>query len=178
VRRVVLRALLVVVVVLVAMQLVPYGWKHSNPPVQADAPWPSAKAEAIARESCYSCHSNETKWPVYAYVAPMSWLVRSDVDDGRKALNFSTWGTGDNKAHDAEDMISTGEMPPSKYTIIHRKAKLTGAEKRTLIAALKQMEGSGGSGGDTSGKGSSGSGGDNSGKGSGGSGGGGGRYGN
>ena len=53
-------------VVLVAIQLVPYGWAHPNPAVVRDAPWPDARSEAIARESCYSCHSNETDWPLYS----------------------------------------------------------------------------------------------------------------
>src|SRR5262245_22121144 len=73
------------------MPLVPYGWWHANPPVVQDAPWPDAESARIARESCYSCHSNETDWPVYSYVAPMSWLVRFDVQRGRDRLNFSEW---------------------------------------------------------------------------------------
>src|SRR5687768_1756649 len=101
VRRLVLRAALLLLVVFVAMQLVPYGWKHSNPPVVADAPWPSAEAEAIARTSCYDCHSNETEWPAYSYVAPMSWVVRKDVEAGRRTLNFSEWGVRDQEVDDA-----------------------------------------------------------------------------
>src|SRR5690606_33039572 len=66
-----------------ALQLVPYGWEHSNPPVTANAPWPTPEAERLARAACYDCHSNETDWPVYSYVAPFSWLVRSDVEGGR-----------------------------------------------------------------------------------------------
>ena len=62
-----------------------HGWPHPNPPVVEDAPWPDAESAAIARASCYSCHSNETDWPAYSYVAPFSWLVRRDVDAGRRA---------------------------------------------------------------------------------------------
>jgi hypothetical protein len=61
------------VVVFVLLQAVPYGWSHSNPPVTANAPWPSPQAESLARAACYDCHSNETEWPFYSYVAPMSW---------------------------------------------------------------------------------------------------------
>ena len=57
----------------VAIQLVPYGWKRSNPPVVADAPWPTPAARSIARASCYDCHSNETKWSV------QSWLIHSSA---------------------------------------------------------------------------------------------------
>lgn len=126
-------------VVFGAMQLVPYGWTKTNPPVTADAPWPNAEAEAIARESCYSCHSNETDWPAYSYVAPMSWLVRRDVEEGREALDFSEWGR-DSEADDAAEEVEDGSMPPSQYTLVHRGARLTDDEAATLIAALEQMD--------------------------------------
>ena len=123
------------------IQLVPYGWKHSNPPVVQDAPWPSAVAASIARTSCYDCHSNETNWRLYSYVAPMSWLVRKDVDDGRAKLNFSDWGQHGNDAHDAGDAVANGSMPPRQYTLIHPSARLTAAEKQVLIDAFNQMDG-------------------------------------
>jgi hypothetical protein len=149
-RRWLVRVLLVGAGLLAAIQLVPYGWSHTNPPVTADAPWPSPAAERIARQSCYECHSNETKWPAYSYVAPMSWLVRQDVDGGRDKLNFSTWGT-ETDLHDARDVIEGGSMPPLKYTLIHPAAKLTAAEKRTLIAAIEAIDQGGG--GDSGGRG-------------------------
>jgi hypothetical protein len=121
------------------MQLVPYGWTKTNPPVTAEAPWPDAEAEAIARESCYSCHSNETDWPAHSYVAPMSWLVRRDVDRGRAELNFSEWGE-DSDPDDAAEEVTDGSMPPSQYTMIHRGARLTDEEAQVLVAALEQMD--------------------------------------
>lgn len=124
----------------VAMQLVPYGWRHPNPPVTQDAPWPDAASERIARESCYACHSNETDWPAHSYVAPMSWLVRSDVENGRDELNFSTWDRDDGEADDAAEAILEGDMPPDRYTMIHRGASLTDAEADHLVAALEAMD--------------------------------------
>jgi hypothetical protein len=121
------------------VQLVPYGWTKTNPRVTAEAPWPDAEAEAIARESCYSCHSNETDWPAYSYVAPMSWLVRRDVDRGREALNFSEW-SDESEPDDAAEEVEEGSMPPSQYTMIHRGARLTDEEARVLIAALEAMD--------------------------------------
>ena len=121
------------------MQLVPYGWTRTNPAVTAEAPWPDPEAEAIARESCYSCHSNETDWPAYSYVAPMSWLVRRDVDRGREALNFSEWGEG-SEPDDAADEVEDRTMPPSQYTAIHRGARLTDEEAQVLMAALEEMD--------------------------------------
>lgn len=132
---------------LLVIQLVPYGWRHPNPPVVRDAPWPDAESEAIARRACYDCHSNESKWPAYAYVAPASWLVRYDVDEARAALNFSDWGRYADRAADAADAVLAGRMPQSRYTLIHRRAKLSDDEVSKLSGALGQMSRGAGSGG-------------------------------
>ena len=137
--------------VFLLIQLVPYGWSHSNPPVTQNAPWPDAESERIARQSCYSCHSNETDWPLYSYVAPMSWLVRYDVDSARDELNFSTWDRDDGETDEAIEMIRSGEMPLDRYTLIHRDARLTDEEADRLVDALAAM---GESDGDSSGPGS------------------------
>ena len=147
-RRPPVRALLVgAAAVLAAMQLVPYGWRHANPPVVADAPWPTPAAERLARTACYACHSNETEWPAYSYVAPMSWLVRYDVEAGREELNFSRWGAGAGEVDDAAETIEDGSMPPRRYTVLHRGARLSPEEKRELVAALEAMEEGGEDGG-------------------------------
>jgi hypothetical protein len=108
--------------------------------VSLDAPWPDARSERIARTSCYSCHSNETDWPLYSYVAPMSWLVRSDVEAGRDELNFSEWDRDSGEADDAVDVVQQGSMPPGRYTLIHRDARLSDEEAELLVAALARME--------------------------------------
>ncbi len=144
-RVVVTRVALVAVIIFGLMQLVPYGWWHDNPPVVHDAPWPDEASEQIARTSCYSCHSNETEWPAYSYVAPMSWLVRYDVEKGRNKFNFSDWDPHD--AEDAIDMIEGGRMPLSRYVMIHRDARLDDSERDTLLAALDTMSDEGGDGG-------------------------------
>jgi hypothetical protein len=139
VRRYLKPVLFTVAGVFVAMQLVPYGWSHSNPDVTQDAPWPSPEAREIAVRACYDCHSNETDWPVYSYLAPMSWLVRRDIDEGREALNFSTWDQGEQEADDGAEEIEDGSMPPSQYTLIHRDADLSAEDQQVLVDALEQM---------------------------------------
>ncbi|MET1000376.1 MAG: heme-binding domain-containing protein [Acidimicrobiia bacterium] len=94
----------------------------------------------MARQSCYSCHSNETDWPLYSYAAPMSWLVRTDVEEGREMLNFSEWDRDAGEADDAIDAIDDGSMPPSSYTRIHGDANLTAEEAQRVIDALAVME--------------------------------------
>jgi Haem-binding domain len=125
--------------VFVAIQFVPYGWWKDNPPVVADAPWPDAASADVARTSCYGCHSNETDWPLYSYVAPMSWLVRSDVENGRDELNFSDWDDAEGEADDAIEAIEEGSMPPGRYTLIHRDASLSDEERDVLVGALLAM---------------------------------------
>ncbi|MEY2424281.1 MAG: hypothetical protein QOI95_4348 [Acidimicrobiaceae bacterium] len=140
------RGLVVLAVTFALLQLVPYGWRHSNPPVRADAPWPDAQSAAVARTACYSCHSNETHWPIYSYIAPASWLVRRDVDTGRAKLNFSEWGQNSD-AHDAADAVANGSMPPIQYTLLHPSARLSDDERRALVAALRAMKNDSGHGG-------------------------------
>ncbi|MDZ7675887.1 MAG: heme-binding domain-containing protein [Acidimicrobiales bacterium] len=126
--------------VFLAIQLVPYGWTHSNPPITDPVRWDSPQVESVVRAACYDCHSNETDWPVYAYVAPMSWLVRSDVESGRDELNFSEWDDFDSEADDAAEEVIVGSMPPREYTLLHPDAQLNNVEKRLLIDAFAQLD--------------------------------------
>jgi cytochrome c553 len=121
------------VVLFIVIQLVPYGRSsHSNPPATNAFTWTDPQAEAIAKASCYDCHSNETKWWWATSIAPFSWLVQHDVDDGRARLNFSE-SDGMPPAEELQGVVQEGEMPPLQYTLIHPDAKLTDAEKQTLI---------------------------------------------
>ena len=156
IRRAVTPVVVAGVVAFGLIQLVPYGWSHSNPPVTGTPPWPDAEAEQLARAACYDCHSNETEWPPYSYVAPMSWLVRYDVDRGRDAMNFSNWGAEDEDAHDAAEAVEDGSMPPDRYVRLHADSRLSAAERQVLIDALEAMDDRGG--GDNSGPGGGGSG--------------------
>jgi hypothetical protein len=71
----------------------------------------------------------------------MSWLVRADVEGGREQLNFSEWDEFADEAHHAVDVIRDGTMPPGRYTVIHRDARLSATEQDALVAALEQMDG-------------------------------------
>ena len=134
-------------VVFGTIQLVPYGWSHRNPPVTSEAPWPSERARDLARAACYDCHSNEVDWPVYSYIAPFSWLVRSDVDRGRDEVNFSEWDRDDGEADESARAVADGSMPPGRYELLHPSRRLSADEAKELIAALEAMDDSGGRGG-------------------------------
>ena len=72
-----------VVVAILVLQLIPYGRNHNNPPVVAEPAWDSPATRTAFMQACGDCHSNETTWPWYSQVAPMSWLIQHDVDEGR-----------------------------------------------------------------------------------------------
>lgn len=142
-RRVLGRTALGMVAVFGLLQLVPYGWSHPNPPVTQAVAWPDAATESLARAACYDCHSNETTWPAYSYVAPASWLVRRDVEQGRAELNLSELdqGGGD-ELDDAAETIADGSMPPRPFRLLHPDARLSDVEEQQLIAAFQQLAGS------------------------------------
>lgn len=126
--------LLVLAGAFLAIQFVPV--ETSNPPVESDA-GASAPALAILRKACYDCHSHETRWPWYSRIAPFSWLVADHVNEGRKELNFSRWGSlsAEKRAHKLEEcaeQLAKGEMPPKSYLWLHQEARLNDADRLTL----------------------------------------------
>ncbi len=138
-RRLATRLALGAIGLLVLIQLVPYGRDHSNPAVTQAARWPAGPGRQIAVESCYDCHSNLTRWRWYSNVAPVSWLVQHDVEDGRDVLNFSEWDKGQPPLDEVTEQIAGGEMPPRQYTVIHSSASLSSNEEAQLVAALSRL---------------------------------------
>jgi len=123
-----------VVAVFLLIQLVPYGRDHTNPSGGRPISWNSPRTEELMRGACMDCHSNETQWPWYSNVAPVSWLVQRDVEEGRDRLNLST------DAPEVEEMIHAideGEMPPLQYKPTHPGARLSDSEKQELTRGLQ-----------------------------------------
>lgn len=137
-RKVILLLVVGLAAVFVLMQLVPYGHDHSNPAVAAEPQWDSPQTRELAARACFDCHSNETHWPWYSNVAPVSWLIQHDVQDGRRQLNFSEWNRSQRGAHEVGEVIGEGEMPPWFYLPLHPSANLTPAEKQALVTGLQQ----------------------------------------
>jgi hypothetical protein len=128
------RVALGILVALAAIQLVPVN--RSNPAVEAEVPAPPV-VRAILRRACYDCHSNETVWPWYSHVAPISWLVARDVQEGREELNFSTWNRVPTqqqvkKLKESWKEVAESEMPPWFYLGIHRDAALSDEDRAAL----------------------------------------------
>lgn len=126
---------------LLAIQLVPYGRDHTNPPVTGEPTWDAPETRALAKQACFDCHSNETEWPAYARIAPVSWLVQHDVDEGRAALNFSEWTRPQKEAKEAAKEVQEGEMPPAAYKLVHAHARLSPGDLDRLAQGLMRTVG-------------------------------------
>lgn len=130
-------ALLVVVGAFLVIQLVPYGRAHSNPPVTRELSYDSPRTQQLVSDACGACHTNATDWPIESNVAPFSWLIQHDVEEGRSVLNFSEWDRAQQVGiGEVSEVINEGEMPPVQYKLLHPNSRLSDADKADLIAGL------------------------------------------
>ena len=127
--------------ILLVIQLVPYGRDHADPKPTKQVELATATQRELFRSACQDCHSYDTEWLWYTKIAPVSWLVQSDVDGGRKRLNLSTWDQPQPEVSEVVDQILGGEMPPVQYWVspYHWDAKLSDKEKRQLIAGFRAL---------------------------------------
>ena len=136
------KILIGLIVLLVLIQFVPYGKDHSNPKVLAEPEWNNPQTREIFMRACGDCHSNETKWPWYSDIAPISWSVYHHVEEGREHFNISMWGhQKKNKGDEAAKEVREDEMPLFSYLLAHPEAKLSDTEKNQLIEGLKNTFG-------------------------------------
>lgn len=130
------RAALAIVIVIVVAQVIPVS--RTNPPVTSDLTAPP-DVKVLVRHACYNCHSNETVWPWYSRIAPVSWLVAHDVDEGREQMNFSTW-TALTPAKQLKKLkkvvkeLRDEDMPPWYYLLMHPEARLSTQQRDTIEA--------------------------------------------
>jgi hypothetical protein len=127
---------LALLIAFVAAQLVPVP--RTNPPATGEIAAP-LEIDGLLQRACYDCHSHETRWPWYAWVAPVSWLVAWDVHEGREHLDLSTWDDYPPRKQRREleelvEMIEDDEMPPWFYRPLHPDAALDDAERAQLVA--------------------------------------------
>ena len=126
------------IVVFAGLQL--FNPSRANPPVKTDfiaAASPPAAVAASIRAACYDCHSCETTWPLYSRIAPVSWLIASDVNEGRNHLNLSDWPSEPSRQARQLDrmneVVDYREMPPKKYTLLHPDARLSDAQRKDVL---------------------------------------------
>jgi mono/diheme cytochrome c family protein len=123
------------------IQLIPVN--TTNPAVVTQVKWDSPETEVLFKRACADCHSNETVWPWYSKVAPISWLVLRDVNEGREKLNVSDLTGGDQnrlfkRIEEVSEVLDKGEMPMPIYLPMHPEAKLTQAETQALASGLQK----------------------------------------
>lgn len=124
-----------IVLALVAIQWVPVD--RTNPPESGQLP-ELAEVRAVVQRACYDCHSNETKWPWYSRIAPMSWWIAHDVKEGRKQLNFSLWDQYNErrktrKFKEIAKEVKKSTMPQWYYVLMHPEAELSATERELII---------------------------------------------
>ena len=129
-------AILILVIIFGLIQLIPYGRNHNNPAVVSEPIWDSPATRKLAKIACFDCHSNETIWPWYSNIAPVSWMIYRDVMVGRSRLNFSEWTNQQQDLGEISEAIQEGEMPPFQYTIIHWNANLNKTQKSIFIQGI------------------------------------------
>jgi len=145
------KILLWIVGVFIVMQLVPVD--RTNKPVDkkqnfVDVLQPPKQVQEILKNACYDCHSNEVKYPKYAYVAPISWSIKHHINEGRERVNFSEWTSynAEQKDHILDDVIESvqnKEMPLKGYIPMHSEANLTDAQRKIFTDYFTELQKSG-----------------------------------
>jgi len=143
-----LKAAIAVFIVLAGMQLVPVD--RRNPPIDPSrsifhSESLPPKVENVLRRSCQDCHSNQTRWPWYSYVAPVSWMVAQDVHQARRQMNFSEWAGYSEKKREERlngicEQVVNGDMPEGKYAFIHRSARVSEDERRAVCQWVEEAQ--------------------------------------
>ncbi len=125
----------VLAIIVIGAQLVPVD--RSNPPVTQELKWDSDETRELVSRACFDCHSNQTVWPWYSYIAPISWRVADHVEHGRGHLNFSEWDKPNEDFDEIKEVMDEGEMPLWDYLLMHSEAKLTPEETQALVEGLR-----------------------------------------
>jgi hypothetical protein len=139
-RRMLKNILLALGVLLLLLQFYPSAKKNNNPSSLNDITHVHTlpdSVQQILKTSCYDCHSNNTVYPWYSYIQPVSWWLNDHIIEGKKELNFSEFANYNlarqyRKLEEISKEVKDDEMPLSSYTIIHRNAKLSAEQKLML----------------------------------------------
>jgi hypothetical protein len=121
--------------------------QQTNPPVQQTPNWDSQQTQQLAQRACYDCHSNQTTWPFYSRVAPVSWFVTPHVLDARAELNFTEWGQTEGELEDIGEVVPRQRDHAPGYYTLHPNAVLSEQEQQQLLDGLRAtISGTGGEG--------------------------------
>lgn len=120
-----------------AIQAIPYGRDHTNPPVVSEPAWDSPRPRELVAAVCFECHSHESRYPGYSNVAPISWALTGHITRARQAMNFSDCANRSLTADYIAEVLTEGEMPPWNFRLLHPGARLTTTDKQELIDGMR-----------------------------------------
>ena len=139
-KRNITRGAISLLVLAVIIQLIPYGRDHTNPSINVQPQWDSPVTRSLAQRACFDCHSNQTVWPWYSNIAPVSWLIYHDVTEGREHINFSDWNRPAHQhADEFQEVFEKNSMPPASYLLVHPTARLSPDERQQLFDGLMML---------------------------------------
>ncbi len=135
------KIILIVLVALGLMQFVQIDKTNPVAPAQNDfvvVTAPNPEVESLLKSACYDCHSNNSVYPWYTYVSPVSWWIKNHINEAREELNFSEWASysakkADHKLEECIELVKEEEMPLPSYTWMHPEAKIS-QEQRALLS--------------------------------------------
>ncbi len=124
-------------IALILIQFIPSSFSRTNPPVTGEPAWDTPATRATFMKACGDCHSNETDYPWYSRIAPISMAVENHIKEGRRHFNISEWDQSSRGGNDAAEEVQRGSMPIGPYLLMHPEANLTADQKRNFVAGLK-----------------------------------------
>jgi mono/diheme cytochrome c family protein len=131
------RGVVALIAFLLLIQLIPYGHSSANPPVTKAVRFDSPQTAKLFAQACQDCHSNLTNWRWYDKIAPASWLVQHDIQDGRGRLNVSEWNRAQPPIDEVVQAIKSGHMPPLQYKLVHAGGRLSKAQADALARGME-----------------------------------------
>ncbi|MBK5214441.1 MAG: heme-binding domain-containing protein [Flavobacteriaceae bacterium] len=138
---------IILLIALVGIQFVPTERNQSDIEPKTDfllVNNPPKNVSALLRESCYDCHSNNTDYPWYNKVQPITWFLEHHIKEGKSELNFNEWSNYSDRRKNSKlksiiNQIKDAEMPPASYTLIHREAIFSNSEKEVVLDYMKRI---------------------------------------
>lgn len=140
------KIIIALLVILVVLQLVPKPTPNVSTTASVNditsAHTVPQDVQQVLKTSCYDCHSNNTTYPWYSKVQPVAWWLGRHVSEGKQGVNFSEFAgyrpyRQYHKLEEIAEQVEEGEMPLSSYTLIHTDAKLSDAQKSSIVSWAK-----------------------------------------
>jgi hypothetical protein len=141
----------IVLSLLVGAFVIMQFWRidKTNPPVVESKTLfsitqPPEAVQSIVKSACFDCHSNETVYPWYSDIAPVSWWIKGHIDHARSELNFSEWGDLSEESRNkmikkSHRLVRNNLMPMASYVMVHQEARLTPPQKKLLLDWLQSQ---------------------------------------